>query len=279
MASVRAATLLAPHQLEVRSYPYPDALEPGAVLLRMLASGICGTDKHTFRGETEQYLGHRQGALDAVPDHPGARERRRGGRRRRRWSARARRLAAGGRRSCRPGAQPRLRHVPHVRARVPVLPLPPARELRQLALEQRCAAPVRRLVGVPLPQARHGGVPRSRGAARRCRGADGDLRGHAQPRARRPAAEPGGLPAGRVGCRDRRRGARAGARRQGGADGRGARDRGRSLAPPPGARGALGGSRGERGRRGRGRRRGRQRHRVSRAHSRRRWRWCATAAW
>jgi threonine dehydrogenase-like Zn-dependent dehydrogenase len=57
MASVRAATLLAPHRLEVRSYPYPDALEPGAVLLRMLASGICGTDKHTFRGETEQYLG------------------------------------------------------------------------------------------------------------------------------------------------------------------------------------------------------------------------------
>jgi threonine dehydrogenase-like Zn-dependent dehydrogenase len=57
MASVRAATLLAPHRLEVRSYPYPDALEPGAVLLRMLASGICGTDKHTFHGETEQYLG------------------------------------------------------------------------------------------------------------------------------------------------------------------------------------------------------------------------------
>ena len=57
MSSVRAATLLAPRQLEVRCYPYPDALEPGAVLLRMLASGICGTDKHTFRGETEQYLG------------------------------------------------------------------------------------------------------------------------------------------------------------------------------------------------------------------------------
>jgi threonine dehydrogenase-like Zn-dependent dehydrogenase len=54
---VRAATLVAPHRLEVRSYPYPEALEPGAVLLRMRASGICGTDKHTFRGETEQYLG------------------------------------------------------------------------------------------------------------------------------------------------------------------------------------------------------------------------------
>ena len=41
----------------MRDYPYPSALEPGAVLLRMLASGICGTDKHTFRGETEQYAG------------------------------------------------------------------------------------------------------------------------------------------------------------------------------------------------------------------------------
>jgi threonine dehydrogenase-like Zn-dependent dehydrogenase len=57
MSSVQAATLVAPHQLEVRSYPYPTALEPGAVLLAMLASGICGTDKHTFRGETEQYVG------------------------------------------------------------------------------------------------------------------------------------------------------------------------------------------------------------------------------
>lgn len=54
---VLAATLVAPGRLELRRYPYPDQLEPGAVLLRMLASGICGTDKHTFRGETEQYAG------------------------------------------------------------------------------------------------------------------------------------------------------------------------------------------------------------------------------
>ncbi len=46
-ASAQAATLLAPHRLEVREYPYPGALAPGPVLLRMLASGICGTDKHT----------------------------------------------------------------------------------------------------------------------------------------------------------------------------------------------------------------------------------------
>ena len=54
---VLAATLVAPGQLELRYYPYPDALEPGAVLLKMLASGICGTDKHTFMGETQQYAG------------------------------------------------------------------------------------------------------------------------------------------------------------------------------------------------------------------------------
>ncbi|HET9103764.1 MAG TPA: alcohol dehydrogenase catalytic domain-containing protein [Solirubrobacteraceae bacterium] len=54
---VCAATLVEPRRLEVLRYPYPDELAPGAVLLRMLASGICGTDKHTFRGETEQYAG------------------------------------------------------------------------------------------------------------------------------------------------------------------------------------------------------------------------------
>jgi len=57
VSTVRAATLVAPHTLEVRGYPFPNELEPGAVLLRMLASGICGTDKHTFRGETGQYAG------------------------------------------------------------------------------------------------------------------------------------------------------------------------------------------------------------------------------
>src|SRR3954452_17983818 len=68
MASVRAATLLGRERLEGRSYPYPEALEPGAVLLRMLASGICGTDKHTFRGWAE-YLYLKPGtAVFRVPD-------------------------------------------------------------------------------------------------------------------------------------------------------------------------------------------------------------------
>jgi L-iditol 2-dehydrogenase len=54
---VLAATLVAPFDLRIERYPYPAELEPGAVVLRMLASGICGTDKHTYRGETEQYAG------------------------------------------------------------------------------------------------------------------------------------------------------------------------------------------------------------------------------
>lgn len=57
VSAVAAATLVAPHRLEVHEYPYPATIEPGAVLVAMVASGICGTDKHTFRGETEQYVG------------------------------------------------------------------------------------------------------------------------------------------------------------------------------------------------------------------------------
>lgn len=55
--NVAAATLVAPFDLRVEQYPMPTELAPGAVLVQMIASGICGTDKHTFRGETEQYAG------------------------------------------------------------------------------------------------------------------------------------------------------------------------------------------------------------------------------
>jgi L-iditol 2-dehydrogenase len=67
MTTVQAATLIAPYQLEVRDYPYPERLEPGDVLLRMIASGICGTDKHTFRGETDQYPGSERGRETVLP--------------------------------------------------------------------------------------------------------------------------------------------------------------------------------------------------------------------
>ena len=56
MTAVRAAVMTAPGTLEVRRFPVPDP-EPGAVVMRVRLSGICGTDKHTFRGETIQYAG------------------------------------------------------------------------------------------------------------------------------------------------------------------------------------------------------------------------------
>ena len=54
--SVRAATLVAPGRYEIREYPLPEP-GPGAVLIRMELSGICGTDKHTYQGYTTQYAG------------------------------------------------------------------------------------------------------------------------------------------------------------------------------------------------------------------------------
>lgn len=37
---------------EVRSYPLPDKLEPGDVLVKMVMAGVCGTDVHTWLGQT-----------------------------------------------------------------------------------------------------------------------------------------------------------------------------------------------------------------------------------
>ena len=46
----------APGRLEVERFPMPDP-GPGAVLMKVTYSGICGTDKHTYRGESRQYAG------------------------------------------------------------------------------------------------------------------------------------------------------------------------------------------------------------------------------
>lgn len=53
---VRAAVMQGPGRIAIEEFPLPDP-EPGAVLMRVVLSGICGTDKHTFRGETSQYPG------------------------------------------------------------------------------------------------------------------------------------------------------------------------------------------------------------------------------
>jgi threonine dehydrogenase-like Zn-dependent dehydrogenase len=46
----------APGRIALREFNVPDP-EPGVVVIAMHLSGICGTDKHTFRGESKQYAG------------------------------------------------------------------------------------------------------------------------------------------------------------------------------------------------------------------------------
>src|SRR5204863_2191934 len=53
---VRAAVMVEPGRMETRTFPLPDP-EPGAVVLKMELSGICGTDKHSFSGFAKQYSG------------------------------------------------------------------------------------------------------------------------------------------------------------------------------------------------------------------------------
>ena len=60
---VLAATLVQPGKYELREYPMPEPAS-GCVLVKMLMSGICGTDKHTFQGYTTQY-GDRRLEFDA----------------------------------------------------------------------------------------------------------------------------------------------------------------------------------------------------------------------
>jgi len=55
--TVKAAVMVAPGKIELQELPYPDHLEPGAVIVKMEMSGICGTDKHAFKGELTLYGG------------------------------------------------------------------------------------------------------------------------------------------------------------------------------------------------------------------------------
>ncbi|UCF96798.1 MAG: zinc-binding dehydrogenase [Spirochaetaceae bacterium] len=68
---VKAAVLIEPGKIEIREYPRPK-LEEGALLVRPLMSGICGTDKHGYQGDAVQYAGTPReiyGPYPAVPGH------------------------------------------------------------------------------------------------------------------------------------------------------------------------------------------------------------------
>jgi threonine dehydrogenase-like Zn-dependent dehydrogenase len=71
VSRVRAAVVHAPGRFAVDEFPEPEP-GPGAVLLRMHFSGICGTDKHTWRGESLQYAGtdhEREAAYPLICGH------------------------------------------------------------------------------------------------------------------------------------------------------------------------------------------------------------------
>lgn len=64
---VRAAVMTAPGKIQVTEFPYPK-ITPDAGLVRMEMSGICGTDKHMYKGET-MHPGGQETAFPIIPGH------------------------------------------------------------------------------------------------------------------------------------------------------------------------------------------------------------------
>jgi L-iditol 2-dehydrogenase len=64
---VRAAVMNGPGNIRVVEFPYPK-VAPGSALVRMEMSGICGTDKHMFKGETV-HPGGQESAFPIIPGH------------------------------------------------------------------------------------------------------------------------------------------------------------------------------------------------------------------
>ncbi len=55
-AAVTAVAMTAPGAMELRSYPYP-AVDQGSAVLRVDMCGVCGTDKHIFKGDATTIRG------------------------------------------------------------------------------------------------------------------------------------------------------------------------------------------------------------------------------
>ena len=53
---VKAAVLVKPNRIIIQEFPYPK-LEEGCIMVKMKMSGICGTDKHLYKGENKLYVG------------------------------------------------------------------------------------------------------------------------------------------------------------------------------------------------------------------------------
>ncbi len=64
---VHAAVMRRPGSIGVQSFPRPEVRRDSA-LLRMVASGLCGTDKHMFHGETT-HPGGQESTFPLIPGH------------------------------------------------------------------------------------------------------------------------------------------------------------------------------------------------------------------
>ena len=53
--TISAAVMVEPGRMVVQQLPWPK-LERGALILKMHMAGICGTDKHAYRGGIEKIL-------------------------------------------------------------------------------------------------------------------------------------------------------------------------------------------------------------------------------
>lgn len=68
--TAKAATIVELEKIEVREYEVPPC-PVGGLIMKTEMSGICGTDKHTYRGETTQYGGTVNQQTSPFPLIPG----------------------------------------------------------------------------------------------------------------------------------------------------------------------------------------------------------------
>ena len=71
--TAKAVTIVKPGCIELREYPVPECPKNG-LILNIEMCGICGTDKHTYRGETTQYAGTSSEQTSPFPMIPGHEE-------------------------------------------------------------------------------------------------------------------------------------------------------------------------------------------------------------
>lgn len=53
---VRAAVMVKPGAMEIRTYPYP-LIDKDSAIIKVEMCGVCGTDKHIFKGDSTQIRG------------------------------------------------------------------------------------------------------------------------------------------------------------------------------------------------------------------------------